>query len=167
MQFHPQPVRAGCGKNLRDFLRRKSNALAKPIDSIGQPLSRDLRDQSLAKQPNISVTVGQKLRWQRMRAQKRCRNIDRAVLPNLADHPQEFQLRILGKPVTGFNLHRGHALGQQRIQPWQARRVEFLRTGLPCRPHGRGDTAPGTRDLFIGGTLQPCLELRHAARLPP
>ena len=93
MQFHPQPVRVGRVKNLRDFLRRKSNALAKPIDRIRQFLRRDLRNQSLADQPYISRAVGQKLRRQRMRAQKCRGNINRAVLPNLADHAQQFQLR--------------------------------------------------------------------------
>ena len=81
----------------------------------------------------------------------RCSPSRRATRERLA-------LGVEFEPVAGFDLDRGDAFGDQRVEPAQARREKFVLARRARRAHGRDDAAAGARDLLVARAGEPQLE---------
>ena len=94
------------------------------------------------------------------------RNVVRTEIGALAGKaPRGLQLAAFGiefEAVTGFDLDGGDTFRDQRIEPRQRRRDEFVGACLPRRLHRRDDAAAGARDLFIARSRQTLLEFVRA-----
>jgi hypothetical protein len=81
------------------------------------------------------------------------------VPPQGARHLQHPDLGREVEPVARLDLDRGHAFGQEALQPAPRGRFELARRGRPRRPHRPGDAAAAPRDLLVGRAQQALLEL--------
>ena len=75
------------------------------------------------------------------------------------------QLPPLGvefEAIAGFDLDRGDAFGDQRVEPRQRSGRQLFGVSLPRRLHGRDDAAARTRDFLVARAGETLFEFPGA-----
>ena len=148
MEFYAQSVSL-CGlEHTRDLLRRKRDAFAEGIDGVGQTFARDRRDHLVADACDVSILVAFRLRRQRMGAQERRDDVDRAPLAERARRPQLLLLLFERETVSRFDLDGRRTFRDQRIEARKRLLDQRDFAGLARGFDGRGNAAAGLRDLL-------------------
>ena len=151
-------------EHARGLLGRERDAFAERVDRIGELFARERRDHGadVVDEPVLVV----RLRRHRVRAEERRHHVDVALASEAARGAQLLGLVVAIEPVAGLDLDRGHAFGDQRVEPRQALRDELVLARGARRLHGRHDAAAGARDLLVGGAGEAQFELvRAVARI--
>lgn len=139
--------------------RREADALAERIDRIDQSFLRQCRQHGVADQRDVVVGAIGVFGRQGMRAEEG-RVHGHAI--RLPEPPRDAQLLALGgevQAVARFDLDRGDALGQQRLEPRRGLREQRVFVGGAGGPHGRHDAAAGACDFLVAGAGEPHREL--------
>ena len=132
------------------------------VDRVGQAFTGGRRDHLLADQAHIVVGATGVFRRQRMGAKQGGGHPHRAQLAEAAGHAQHLQLVGQGQAVTGLDLDRGHAIGQQRVETRQAGGDQLVLAGGAGGAHAAEDAAAGAGDFLVADAFQALLELTGA-----
>src|ERR1700722_18310400 len=104
-----------------------------------------------------------------MRAEEGGAHLNAPLLGETARGPQLPPLRLEVEPIAGFDLDRGYALGDQRVEARQGSGEQGLGSGEhrllargACRLDGRDNAASGPRHLLIARAREAKLELMGA-----
>ena len=150
MQLDRQPGRPSRRENLPRLLGREPDVLlAERIDRVGQPLARDRREHVVADGGDVGVLVAVRFRRQRMGAEERRHDRHRPLDAEPARGAQQAGLGVEIEPVTGLDLDRGDALGDQPVEARGGARDELVLARRPRRLDGRDDAAAGRGDLAV------------------
>ena len=166
MALYRQPELGRLGEHPLALVGREGQMLAEHVDCVGEPGLRGSRQDLLAGVRDEVVGPTVELRRHGMQCQQRRRHSNRHEIGDPPRRAQLLQLMLQTEPVAGLDLDRGQPFGQQRPQPLGTRESQLLLGCRPRRRHGRADAAAGGRDLGIGRTRQPSLELPRPAPAP-
>src|SRR5689334_6302574 len=97
-----------------------------------------------------------------MCAEKAAANGEVAQTRELARRLQLFALVLQRESIAGFDLERGDAFGEQGIQPRHRGLHQLGTSSLTSRLHRRGNASAAARDLLVGHSGEPALELACA-----
>ena len=97
-----------------------------------------------------------------MGAEERRHDRHRPLDAEPARGAQQAGLGVEIEPVTGLDLDRGHALGDQPVEARGGARDELVLARRPRRLDGRDDAAAGRGDLAVARAGQAQLELVRA-----
>lgn len=152
-------------RGLEDALalrRGEADALAEHVHRVGQAFTGGRRDHLLADQAHVVVGAPGVFWRQRMGTEQRGHHPHRAQLAEAAGHAQHLQLVGQGQAVAGLDLHRGHAIGQQRIEARQAGGDQLVLAGGTGGAHAAENAAAGAGDFLVADAFQALLELTGA-----
>src|ERR1700692_342773 len=162
MHFHGQiQLRCRVEHALRLF-QRERNALAEHIDGIDQTFSCERRQHLIADVGDVVIRATRVFRRQRVCAEERrgyCHWPRRRQSPC---HAQHLAFGSQVQPITRFDFERRHAFGEQRIQPAQRLREQFVFARGARVAHRRDDAAAAFRDVFVTHAFEPHREFFRA-----
>jgi hypothetical protein len=162
MQLHGQLQTLGRLEHPRRLLAIEGDALHERIDCIRQSFAGNGRQHVPANALDVCIIVALRFRRQRMCAEERCGDRDRAQPGHRAGGTNLPRLGIGLQSIPGFNLDGGDTLGDQYIETRQ-HRCDQLVLGRGTRRLDCGENAAAcARDLLVAGAGQPQLELVSA-----
>ena len=94
-----------------------------------------------------------------MGAEQRGHYPHRTQLAEATGHAQHLQLVGDSQAVAGLDFHRGHAVGQQRVEARQAGGDQLVLAGRAGGAHAAENAATGASDFLIADAFQAPLEL--------
>ncbi len=158
MQLHRQAEFARPVEHARHLRRREGNALAEPVNRIGQTFgmgSVHARQHHLI---DIGVFAPAIFGWNRMGGEIARPDPHGPQISQTARGAQHLQLVLDGQPIAGFDLHRRNAFGKKRIEPLQ--RVFDQRIFIHAARCGnsRNNAAAGPRHFLVARAFKPHLE---------
>ena len=150
VQFDRKARPARGGEHAGDLVARERNPLAEPVDGVDQAFARQRRDHFVGDFGDIGGAVAGEFRRQRVGAEERRPDGDRALIGEPARDAERFALGGEFESVAGFDFDRPDAVGDQGVQPPQRGLDELVFGRCASRAHGRKDSAALAGDLFIG-----------------
>ena len=154
VQPRPEPEPRGGLEDPSRLLRAEDAALAEDVGEARPALRDDARQLLLDEVPDVglrAVRPGTELRGDRVRAEPRREDLDRALLAELVGDLEQAQLGRQVEPVAGLRLDRRRAVGQHLAEPAPAVLGELVLGRGARRRDGRQDPAAGLEDLEVVG----------------
>lgn len=162
MELDRETQLLGAVEDAAHLFDRKRDALAEAVDGIDQTFGMRLLEAGQHDIGDVIAIAALVFDWRRMGAEIGGDDADRAKIAESAGGAQHLQLGFDVEPIAGLDLDRRHPLGKQRVETRKRcgdEAVDGQRVGGLDR---RDDTAASAGDLFIGGAIQPHLELAGA-----
>ena len=161
MELDRQAERASDFEHAGDLRGRETDAFAEGIDGIDEAFGGERGQHRVADMRHVGVAV-REFRRQGVGAQEGGGDGDGAQVGEAARGAELLALVGEAEAVAGLDLHRGDALGDERVEAGQGGRDKLVLGGRARGFHRRDDAAATPRDLLVGGAREAQFELARA-----
>ena len=158
--FTGRPRRARGVEHARDLGGGEGDGLAEPVDGVDQAFRGERGQHIVGDERDIFVALA--FLRQRVGAEEAGLDDDIARLAEAARRAQHLALGCEVEAVAGFDLDRGDALGDQRVEAAQGLGDQRVLARGARGGDGGEDAAAGARDLLVGRAGEPQLEFARA-----
>ena len=162
MQLHRQAEPLGHLEHARGLAAAEGDAFHERIDRIGQLLFGDGRQHLPAQARDVAVLVAVGFGRERVRAEEGGGDGDRSFAGEATGGAELAGFGFHLQTITRLDLDGCDTFRDQRIEPRQRLRDQFI---LGCGAgglHGGENAAAGARDFLVAGARKPQLELVRA-----